>query len=71
MNEITQKNFDIVFFPDIGMSSEFYYLSFIGLLKFKLLHGVTLLRLLTIRLTIFCPQNFWKPKMPTKGFQRN
>ena len=33
VDEIVQKNLDIVFFPDIGMSSEFYFLSFIRFAK--------------------------------------
>ena len=36
INEISQKNLDIVFFPDIGMSSEFYYLSFIRFAKIQI-----------------------------------
>ena len=33
VDEINKENLDIVFFPDIGMSSEFYYLSFIRFAK--------------------------------------
>ena len=33
---INQKNLDIVFFPDIGMSTEFYYLSFIRFAKIQI-----------------------------------
>ena len=33
VDEIKKENLDIVFFPDIGMSSEFYYLSFIRFAK--------------------------------------
>ena len=36
VNEIIQENLDIVFFPDIGMSSEFYYLSFIRFAKIQI-----------------------------------
>ena len=36
INEISQKNLDVVFFPDIGMSSEFYYLSFIRFAKIQI-----------------------------------
>ncbi len=36
VNEISQENLDIVFFPDIGMSSEFYYLSFIRFAKIQI-----------------------------------
>jgi len=33
IEEIQRTNLDIIFFPDIGMSSEFYYLSFIRFAK--------------------------------------
>jgi len=36
VNQIIQENLDIVFFPDIGMSSEFYYLSFIRFAKIQI-----------------------------------
>ena len=36
VDEIVQKNLDIVFFPDIGMSSEFYFLSFIRFAKIQI-----------------------------------
>ena len=31
------KNFDVLFYPDIGMSIEFYYLSLIRLAKYQLM----------------------------------
>ena len=36
VDEIVKKNLDIVFFPDIGMSSEFYFLSFIRFAKIQI-----------------------------------
>ena len=36
VDQIHSENLDLVFFPDIGMSTEFYYLSFIRFAKFKL-----------------------------------
>jgi predicted O-linked N-acetylglucosamine transferase (SPINDLY family) len=36
VDEISKENLDIVFFPDIGMSSEFYYLSFIRFAKIQI-----------------------------------
>ena len=36
IEEIQRTNLDIVFFPDIGMSSEFYYLSFIRFAKIQI-----------------------------------
>ena len=36
VDQISQKNLDIVFFPDIGMSSELYYLSFIRFAKIQI-----------------------------------
>ena len=36
IEEIQRTNLDIIFFPDIGMSSEFYYLSFIRFAKIQI-----------------------------------
>ncbi len=36
INQINSENLDIVFFPDIGMSTEFYYLSFIRFAKIQI-----------------------------------
>ena len=36
IQSINRKNLDIVFFPDIGMSTEFYYLSFIRFAKIQI-----------------------------------
>jgi len=41
---VTQKNLDIVFYPDIGMSTEFYFLSFVRFAKIQITswgHGIT------------------------------
>ena len=36
VDKIKNENLDIVFFPDVGMSSEFYYLSFIRFAKIQI-----------------------------------
>ena len=36
INTIRNENLDIVFFPDIGMSSEFYYLSFLRIARIQI-----------------------------------
>lgn len=36
VDKINNENLDIVFFPDVGMSSEFYYLSFIRFAKIQI-----------------------------------
>ena len=41
---VSQKNLDIVFYPDIGMSTEFYFLSFVRFAKIQITswgHGIT------------------------------